>query len=47
MSSPTRREETAMTEAWLSVVAKLTEFFSTDQIEASARRTKLVVFQFV
>src|SRR5215204_4555175 len=42
LSSPTRREETAMAEAWLSVVTKLTEFFSADQIEASARRTKFV-----
>jgi hypothetical protein len=31
-----------MAEAWLSVVTKLTEFFSADQIEASARRTKFV-----
>jgi DDE family transposase len=31
-----------MAEAWLSVVTKLTEFFSTEQIEASARRTKFV-----
>jgi hypothetical protein len=31
-----------MAEAWLSTVEKLTEFFSTDQIEASARRTKFV-----
>jgi hypothetical protein len=31
-----------MAEAWLSAVTKLTEFFSTDQIEASARRTKFV-----
>ena len=31
-----------MAEAWLSTVAKLTEFFATDQIEASARRTKFV-----
>src|SRR3954464_3928738 len=42
LSSPTTREETAMAEAWLSTVEKLTEFFSSDQIEASARRTKLV-----
>src|SRR6185436_4249158 len=42
MSSPTRREETAMAEAWLSTVEKLTEFFAADQIEASARRTKFV-----
>jgi hypothetical protein len=31
-----------MAEPWLSTVAKLTEFFSADQIEASARRTKFV-----
>ena len=31
-----------MAEAWLSTVAKVTEFFSADQIEASARRTKFV-----
>ena len=31
-----------MAEPWLSTVEKLTEFFSTDQIEASARRTKFV-----
>ncbi|HEX9596019.1 MAG TPA: IS4 family transposase [Anaerolineales bacterium] len=31
-----------MAESWLRTVAKLTEFFSTDQIEASARRTKFV-----
>jgi hypothetical protein len=31
-----------MAEPWLSIVEKLTEFFSTDQIEASARRTKFV-----
>ena len=31
-----------MAEAWLSTVEKLTEFFSSDQIEASARRTKFV-----
>jgi hypothetical protein len=35
-------EETAMAEPWLSTVEKLTEFFSADQIEASARRTKFV-----
>jgi hypothetical protein len=35
-------EETAMTESWHSTIAKLTEFFSTEQIEASARRTKFV-----
>ena len=31
-----------MAKPWLSTVEKLTEFFSTDQIEASARRTKFV-----
>jgi hypothetical protein len=31
-----------MAEPWLSTGAKLTEFFATDQIEASARRTKFV-----
>ncbi len=31
-----------MAEPWLSTVAQLTEFFATDQIEASARRTKFV-----
>ena len=31
-----------MAEPWLSTVVKLTEFFATDQIEASARRTKFV-----
>jgi len=31
-----------MAEAWFSAVTKLTEFFSPDQIEASARRTKFV-----
>jgi Transposase DDE domain len=31
-----------MAEAWLSTVEKLTEFFATDQIDASARRTKFV-----
>src|SRR6266542_1218932 len=42
LSSPTTREETAMAEPWLSTVEKLTEFFATDQIEASARRSKFV-----
>src|SRR4029453_8596788 len=31
-----------MAKPWLSTVEKLTEFFSTDQLEASARRTKFV-----
>jgi hypothetical protein len=42
LSSTHKGEETAMAEPWLSTVAKLTEFFSTDQSEASARRTKFV-----
>ena len=42
MSSTSEWEETAMAEPWLSTVEKLTEFFSRDQIEASARRTKFV-----
>ena len=31
-----------MAEPWLSTVEKLTEFFASDQIETSARRTKFV-----
>ena len=31
-----------MAKPWLSTVEKLTEFFSADQLEASARRTKFV-----
>ena len=31
-----------MAEPWLSTVEKVTEFFTTDQIDASARRTKFV-----
>jgi Transposase DDE domain len=42
LSSTNEREETAMAKPWLSTVEKLTEFFSADQIEASARRTKFV-----
>src|SRR4051812_5793814 len=42
LSSTNEGEETAMAEPWLSTVTKLTEFFSADQIEASARRTKFV-----
>src|SRR6266540_5708072 len=42
LSSLPTRQETAMAEPWLSTVTKLTEFFSADQIEASARRTKFV-----
>jgi len=42
LSSTSEGEETAMAEPWLSTVEKLTDFFATDQIEASARRTKFV-----
>jgi len=42
LSSINEEKETAMAEPWLSTVEKLTEFFSSDQIEASARRTKFV-----
>jgi hypothetical protein len=42
VSSTSDGKETAMAEPWLSTVAKLTEFFATDQIEASARQTKFV-----
>jgi hypothetical protein len=42
LSSTSDGKETAMAEPWLSTVAQLTEFFATDQIEASARRTKFV-----
>ena len=42
LSSTSKREETALAKPWLSTVEKLTEFFATDQIEASARRTKFV-----
>jgi Transposase DDE domain len=42
LSSTSEGEETAMAEVWLSTVEKVTEFFSADQIEASARRTKFV-----
>jgi len=42
LSSTNEGEETAMAEVWHSTVEKLTEFFSTDQIEASARRAKFV-----
>jgi hypothetical protein len=42
LSSTNEGEETAMAEPWLSTVEKLTKFFATDQIEASARRTKFV-----
>jgi len=42
LSSTSEGEETAMAEPWLSTVAKLTEFLSPEQIEASARRSKFV-----
>lgn len=42
LSSTYERKETAMAEPWLDIVEKVTEFFSADQIEASARRTKFV-----
>src|SRR6476661_322046 len=42
LSSTSEGEETAMAEPWLSTVARVTEFFSAEQIEASARRTKFV-----
>src|SRR4030095_11299858 len=42
LSSTNEEKETAMAKPWLSTVEKLTEVFSTDQIEASARRTKFV-----
>jgi hypothetical protein len=42
LSSTHEERETAMAEPWLSTVEKVTEFFSSDQIEASARRTKFV-----
>jgi hypothetical protein len=42
LSSTSEEKETAMAEPWLSTVEKLTEFFSSDQIEASARHTKFV-----
>src|SRR5262245_25125702 len=42
LSSTSEGEETAMAEAWPSLVEKVTGFFSADQIEASARRTKFV-----
>src|SRR5512145_219675 len=42
LSSTHEAKETAMAEPWLSMVEKVTEFFSNDQIEASARRTKFV-----
>jgi hypothetical protein len=40
--SSTTTEETALAEPWLSTVTKLTEFFATEHIEASARRTQFV-----
>jgi hypothetical protein len=42
LSSTSERKETAMAEPWLSTGEKVTEFFATDQMEASARRTKFV-----
>src|SRR6185295_6015716 len=42
LSAINEGEETAMAEPWFSTVEKLTEFFSADQIEARARRTKFV-----
>src|SRR5215510_13871321 len=42
LSSTDEGKETAMAEPWFSTVKKLTEFFSTAQIEASARRTQFV-----
>src|SRR6185312_12162544 len=42
LSTTHEEKETAMAEPWLSTVERLTEFFSADQIEASARRTKFV-----
>jgi hypothetical protein len=42
MSSTYEEKEPAMAKPWLSTVETLTEFFATDQIEASARRTKFV-----
>jgi hypothetical protein len=42
LSSTNEEKETAMAEPWLSTVEQLTEFFTSDQIEASARRTKFV-----
>ena len=42
MSSRNDGEERARAEPWVSTGAKLTEFFATDPIEASARRTKFV-----
>jgi DDE family transposase len=42
LSSTDEGKETAMTEPWLGVVEKVTEFFATAQIEACARRTGFV-----
>src|SRR4029450_2067369 len=42
LSSTGEEKETAMAEPWLSTVEKLTEFFATAPVEASARRTKFV-----
>jgi hypothetical protein len=42
LSSTCDGKETAMAEPWLSTIARLTEFFATDPMEASARRTQVV-----
>src|SRR5262245_7680829 len=42
LSSTNETKEPAMTEPWLGVVEKITEFFATAQVEACARRTGFV-----
>src|SRR5262245_17369888 len=42
LSSLTTTEETAMAEPWFSTVRMLPEVFTTEHLEASARRTKFV-----
>src|SRR4051812_42887067 len=42
MSSTHEGKETAMAEPWLGVVERVTEFFTTAQLEAGARRTGFV-----
>src|SRR6266478_3703416 len=42
LSSDHKTKETAMAEPLLSALERVTEFFATDQIEASARRTGFV-----
>src|SRR5919198_3709997 len=42
LSSANEGKETAMAEPWLDVVEKITEFFTTAQLEACARRTGFV-----